>query len=350
MSKINGKSNREAAFDYMRVIAAFGVVIIHVCAMQWKILDIYSSQWISIHVYDMAAKFCVPLFFMISGRFFLDPLREYSISKMIKKELHIGFVFIFWSLVYSLLNVFRVYMNGDEIKQNLNWIIIEFFTGEYHMWFLYAILGLYLITPILRKVTESQKMMQYYLMLFFVFELVWSLFSKFPKIGVLFASVGNSMVFRLTTGYSGYYVLGYYFYKYPLTGRRKKILYWLGAIGIIFTVSITLVVSWISRMPSEELAAYLSPNVAVAAAAIYHFILNKMQHKKAGKIISIISKYSFGCYLIHPFFLWIFEYIGFVPTFFMTFISVPIIAIIALVGSVFLTWIFSKIPYLKEVI
>lgn len=46
----------------MRAVAAITVVVIHVCAMQWRSLNIHSAQWITLTVWDMLCKFSVPLF------------------------------------------------------------------------------------------------------------------------------------------------------------------------------------------------------------------------------------------------------------------------------------------------
>lgn len=342
--------DREACFDYLRIAAALGVIIIHVCAMQWSILDIHSVQWICLHIFDMLMKFSVPIFFMISGRFFLDLTREMSLTKIWKKSLRIIVVFIFWSGVYMILNICRVIGDGDSLKENLNWIIIEFFSGEYHMWFLYAILGLYLVTPLLRKIVENKLLTEYFLILFIVFGLAWPVAEQIPKVGILFTNIGTSMTFRMTTGYVGYYVLGYYLYKYPLSQKKKIIIYALGILSTAFSIVATLLVSWKTGVASEELASYLTLNVALTSAAIYIAILNSLKNKKAKKTVTIISKYSFGCYLIHPLFLWIFEWVGFVPSIFCTAISVPIISLSALILSLLLTVVFNRIPYLRKVI
>lgn len=343
-------NNRESAFDCLRGFSACGVIFIHVCAMQWKTVDVYSAQWTLIHFYDMLMKFSVPVFFMISGRFFLDLSRKMSLRKLLNKILHIIIVFLFWTSVYTFLNIYRVIKDGGDLKENITWIIIEFFKGEYHMWFLYAIIGLYLITPLLRKIVESKWLTEFFLVLFLIFGLIWPLAEQLPKVGVLFINAGNSMVFNMTTGYVGYYMLGYYLYRYPIKAKKKWLLYILGIVGTIFSITSTLIVSWKTGVASEKLASYLTVNVALTSAALYTAVLNCMKNKKGNKVIMLISKYSFGCYLAHPFFLWIFEWIGFMPSVFCAAISVPIISACVLSLSLLLTIVLGKIPYLRRVI
>lgn len=342
--------SREVAFDYLRALSACGVIVIHVCAMQWRKMDVHSVQWLFIHFYDMLMKFSVPIFFMISGRFFLDPSREMPLDKLKDKGLRIIVAFLFWSWIYTLLNIFRVLMAGDSLKDSIKWIIVEFFSGEYHMWFLYAIFGLYLITPLVRKIIESKWLTEYFLTLFLIFGLIWPMVEQIPKIGVFFVNAGDAMEFHLTTGFVGYYILGYYLYRYPPKAKKRTLLYLLGMFGAVFSVVGTLIVSWRIDSASEELASYLTLNVAMTSAALYTAILNGSASKKERKVLLIISKYSFGCYLAHPLILWIFEWIGFIPSVTYTVISIPIISLITLILSLLIAIGFSKLPLLKMVI
>ena len=344
-----GKS-REVAFDYLRALSACGVIVIHVCAMQWRILNVHSVQWVFIHFYDMLMKFSVPIFFMISGRFFLDPSRKMPLAKLRDKGFRIIVAFLFWTSIYTLLNIFRVLMIGDSLIDNIKWIMVEFFSGEYHMWFLYAIFGLYLITPLVRKMVESKWMTEYFLVLFLVFGLIWPMAEQIPKIGIFFINVGDAMVFRMTTGFVGYYILGYYLYRYPPVGKKRILLYILGIFGAVFSIMSTLIVSWYTDSAFEELASYLTLNVAMTSVALYTAILNGLANKMENRVVLIISKYSFGCYLAHPLILWIFEWGGFIPSVTYTVISVPLISLIVLILSLLIAMGLSKLPILKKVI
>lgn len=346
----NKMEGREIAFDYLRVISACGVIVIHVCAMQWRVLDVHSVQWTFIHFYDMLMKFSVPTFFMISGRFFLDPTRRVPLLKLKNKGIRIAVAFLFWTSIYTLLNICRVFIAGDSLKDSVKWIMVEFFSGEYHMWFLYAILGLYLITPLVRKIVEKKWLTEYFILLFLVFGLMWPMVEHLPKIGILFVNAGNAMEFRMTTGYVGYYILGYYLYEYPPEVKKRRVIYILGILGSIFSIVGTWIVSWKTNSAFEELANYLTPNVAITSVAVYIAILNCFMNRKENKIVIMISRYSFGCYLAHPLVLWIFEWIGFVPSISCTVISVPLITLCTLVLSLLITMVISKLPYLKMVI
>lgn len=74
MTELPKRPGRE--YDLMRAVAALAVVMIHTCALRWRALDVQSADWLVLTLWNVPCKFCVPIFFMISGRFNLDPARQ----------------------------------------------------------------------------------------------------------------------------------------------------------------------------------------------------------------------------------------------------------------------------------
>ena len=346
------KEEREYSFDVMRVLAAVSVIIIHVCAMRWRSLDVHSSEWLQIHVYDMLAKFSVPLFFVISGRFLLDPEREENAVSLRKKIIRIAIAFLFWTVVYTILTILRVLFQGDPLKANLNWIIVEFFSGEYHMWYLYAIAGLYLITPFLRLIAKDRKLTEYYLVLAFVFQFLAGVLERVPGVRAIVNAVSEEMVFHYALGFSGYYVLGYYLYRYPPTRRMRRVLYIAGVVGAIVSCALPYYDSIRAGAAEESSAGYLTLNVLLTTAAIYAAILAGFSgnEQKQNRLITRISSLSFGIYLVHPVFLWIFEWLHFYPTFIYPVLGVPLMTLIVLVMSAFAAKLIRKIPVIGRMV
>lgn len=349
MNKVLVKTRRETEYDLLRVISLLGVIVIHVCAMQWRKLEPGTGEWTVLHVYDMLCKFSVPVFFMISGRFMLDPARNCTVKKMLKKAFHIGVVFVFWSAVYTLLNIGRVLHGGGELLEN-KWLFVEFFTGEYHMWFLFTIAGLYILTPLLRYIAASLEMSGYYLALFLVFGSVLPFLEKMPSGGAILAAMNGKLLLDMAVGYSGYYLMGHWLREEKLSPKAEKWLYFGGFAGAVFTVTVTWIASCVSGNANEELAYYLMPNVVLTAAAIYHFVISHGRQLKQSKWISKLAELSFGCYLVHPLFLWIFEWIGLMPTLLHPVIMVPILTGITLLLSLGVTLVMKKVPLLRSVV
>lgn len=142
------KKERVFYLDLMRIIAIFNVIILHIAAYFWAEQPINSYNFNIMTMYDSLVRFCVPLFVMISGILWLNPKKEVDIKNIYRKNiLKIVIAFIFWSSIYSALEV--LFLGGIGIEE----FIWKCVTGHYHMWFLYMIIGLYIITPLIRKIT-----------------------------------------------------------------------------------------------------------------------------------------------------------------------------------------------------
>ena len=124
-------SQRVACYDVLRVAATFAVVALHLSAQHWADTDIYSTAWQAFNLYDSLVRWTVPVFVMISGVFFLAGTQ--SLRQILRKNvLRIVTAFVFWSALYA---AYAYFFN----KCALSTAVTLFFSGHYHMWFLFMI-------------------------------------------------------------------------------------------------------------------------------------------------------------------------------------------------------------------
>ena len=152
----NGLSGpRKQFLDVFRVLATCAVVLMHVLTGAIDVTDTsivpeYRSLLLS--VMDLVT-WCVPIFLLISGYLFLNPKRTLTYPVMIKKYCRrIALAILLFGVPYAASELvvtertFRIMMIPEALKMTLmghTWS---------HMWYLYLILFLYLITPLLKKV------------------------------------------------------------------------------------------------------------------------------------------------------------------------------------------------------
>ena len=152
----NGLSGpRKQFLDVLRVLATYAVVLMHVLTGATDVTDAsivpeYRSLLLS--VMDLVT-WCVPIFLLISGYLFLNPERTLTYPVMIKKYCRrIALAILLFGVPYAASELvvaertFRIRMIPEALKMTLmghTWS---------HMWYLYLILFLYLITPLLKKV------------------------------------------------------------------------------------------------------------------------------------------------------------------------------------------------------
>lgn len=69
------------SYDYLRVVTAFFVVLLHVSANNAVLYnELTVSEWMAGNVYNSSSRWTVPVFFMLSGAFLLDPKRVETIG------------------------------------------------------------------------------------------------------------------------------------------------------------------------------------------------------------------------------------------------------------------------------
>ena len=162
-------------FNLVRLIACFLVVLHHVIAyfeiqkgIDYLFLKTFSNT-------------CVPLFILLSGALLIPKNDNYI--KFFKKRFKSIFIpFLFWITFYSFLRLLIEFFNNT---QNTSLILKNLFGiggyPYYHLWYVYLIVFLYLITPLLRKsikVLPEKYILFTYVILFFIFQVISIKFNK----------------------------------------------------------------------------------------------------------------------------------------------------------------------------
>ena len=152
----NGLSRpRKQFLDVLRVLATCAVVQMHVLTGAIDVTDasiLPEYRGFLLSVMDLVT-WCVPVFLLISGYLFLNPERELTYPVMVKKYCRrIALAILLFGVPYaaSELVVAERTIRPGMIPEALKMAL----TGNTwsHMWYLYLILFLYLITPLLKKV------------------------------------------------------------------------------------------------------------------------------------------------------------------------------------------------------
>ena len=349
--------------DLCRVLAIFGVVMIHIVPMWLYPVD--SFDWNALSFYNSLSRVCVPLFVMISGALLLAPGREVPLKTLYGKYL-LRFVtcLLFWSAMYYL---FIVYARDPSFHwrdfEPRRFIASVLGGHPYHHWFLFMIITLYIISPLLRHIAGSRRLTLYYLALWGVFEIgVYSLQlvgTAFPDLGAtgLFwlgqaDAFANKVTPTMVMGMSGYMVLGYYLHANPPRGAALRLLQVLGLAGLAVTLLGTYAISLRAGQLAE--AFYSARSLAVLAMSVAVFVSARAMWpaatRKENRLLKTVAECSFGVYLIHDFFLVFLGGRGFTPALFSRAVS-PLLVNLAYfclcLGAVYLI---RKIPLARKYI
>ena len=170
-------TKRLVYLDLMRILATFLVIVLHTNSAVWNKKDFNSNYWKAFNLFDAVSRVGVPLFVMISGFFHLDNTHEHTLYTLFFRKLYkLLTSYIFWASFYAYM-----IWKPVSIWQFLSKIV----PGPVHLWYMPMIFGLYVITPILRRITADTFSTQYYLILSVLFTFVLDFLFKINEVGLL---------------------------------------------------------------------------------------------------------------------------------------------------------------------
>lgn len=147
-------------------------------------------------------------------------------------------------------------------------------------------------------------------------------------------------------------MLGYLLAQVRINKRAEALIYVLGVGGLAVTVFAS---AWMAkRQGSTELFSdELTVNVLMMTVAIFVFAkqhTNKpLKSEKAMRVLSYISKCTFGVYLVHPLLIdCLKRFVGITNLSFNPIISIPILALIVFIGSMGISAVLNKNPFVKK--
>ncbi|MCR4946428.1 MAG: acyltransferase family protein [Lachnospiraceae bacterium] len=338
------KTDRKAYLDYLRILATFAVIFLHVSGSAKGEADVNTFYWQVLNFLEGSVRWGVPVFVMISGALFLN--REIPVKKVYTSYvLRMVVAFFVWSFIYAVIRKGTIY---EKLEL--------FLCGEFHMWFIPMITGIYICLPFVKPLVSKEKTIKYFMLISFIFVFVIPeiirLISDFggelstTLAGDLGKTIDNMNMGKLV-GYMSIFVLGFYLDKLDMSGYKCIVIYLLGASGFLFTIMLTAMVSLKTQQSSNDYFGYHTVNVLFEAVLIF-VLLKKtcLKNERINALVARISKCCFGIYLVHPLSWALVRKIYLISGVssdavvyvFITSVSVFLI-------SLFVSWILNFIPY-----
>ena len=349
--KMSVIKRRETELDILRFFSMLSVIAMHVCGGVMKELPSKSFDFIVMNSLITIITWCIPIFVMISGGLFLNPKREITVKKLFTKYIkRFAVAFLFWTIIYQIYYYVSARVNGGE---TLNWkgIICEAITGPYHMWYLYMLTGIYITIPVLRKITESKAITEYFIIVFIIFSFIQNYGVNLPIIGDVISAVMDKTDLPIGATYLGYFILGFYMKNYDISRKIEYALYALTVLLLIANCSI-FAVYVLKDIDGIWSVKYLMPNIVIKSAGIYTFFVKRVSKinfsERTVKIFSKLTEYGFGVYLVHAL---VNEFVGLTGWTAVTvspFVSVPLLTIVIYGVSLAVTVAIRKIPFIGK--
>ena len=264
-------------YDRIRALAIVFIVLLHSSGLTEDIADyppLLRLEYSFLHTVIAAG---IPLFLMLSGALLLG--KEEPVGVFFKKRfLRIIPPFLVWTLVTFTLN--RIMGGSLDALHFIPDYLCRLLNGQIHdiYWFVYVIIGIYLLTPVLRIVCREEKPALYLTAFLGITALCNQLFPDFEL---------TRQVAAPFTGALFCYLAGFVIVRY-LQERTdiRRILYAVGIAVFIFDIVNRLTL----RIPVSSEIFY--------TPGLFAFLLTKAP-ERISPVTSYVSKCSYGIYLSH---------------------------------------------------
>ena len=277
---------RDYKLDLLRVISMIMVVIIHIANYYCRAFnDIDKISYLGALIFNTISRISVPFFFMISGATLLN--RKYDKEKNKERILKKIITLFVITIIYFIWD--KYYMNKD-----INIILLLSKPERKLLWFMYAIIGIYIALPFIKCMVDKMSKEEDKL-----FVILWLIFNGILK----YLNIGNTYLIPIISGtyYLGYFVIGYMiikYYNYINKKRNNKLLLVTSIISFVSVIILTYFISIDCDKHFTKLLTYSNFLIMIASLSSFIYLYFNIKDKE-NIIISKLSNLSFGIYLFH---------------------------------------------------
>ena len=341
--------------DTLRILACTFVVLIHVSEPFIKEFDSISrGDWWFCNGIVSLSRSAVPLFLMLSGALLLHPAKIEPVQVFYRKRLHrIGIPLLFWSIFY-MAHEAMYGKAGLTILKALKKIALGLTTA--HLYFLFAIAGLYLLTPViwiyLKQATRRELL--FGIVLLFIILVGGNMAASFAHFGWL-----GVTAFTRFVPYLGYFLVGYYL-RDMILSRKAFLATCLVCIGSIAATMLGTYVLFFQLDIGRQMELFLplSPTILITTITLFLIISNlvrRQERPNVGKrnIVPTLASATMGVYLIHYWFAerahalgWM-DWLDWLDR---VWLSVLLATFIILGISYSLTFFLGRVPYVRRIV
>lgn len=262
------------AIDIIRIFAFVFIVFLHTLNRQFGV-DVWMGGYAIISI-------GVNLFIMISGYLLLDKTEE-AIVFFKKRILNILPLFLVFNIIYIYFGKIPIMpiLKGKAISAS-------------HFWYIYMILGLYLLTPWLQKVLKyAEKETLFVVFLWFLCNILNPYLRYFNLAEIPFSN------FPLT-GFIGYYILGYFVKKYDNKVKRASFILIIVIYALGFLLSF-LSTKYVLAVTGKRVSDFFDKNSLGTFIMTLSFFVFwcKFNFSKRDRIIKIVADSTYFAFLVH---------------------------------------------------
>ena len=150
---------RKYDISLIRILATFAVILLHTCSTLLDNPDKFlfsSSEGLFLEIVSYSMRWAVPVFFMLTGILLLDCSRVITAEICIKKYVfRMLLVLVIFGLPFAAIKDYMERRSIDfQLVSNAVFAVIND-DGWRHLWYIYYLIGLYLVLPVIKQFTDK---------------------------------------------------------------------------------------------------------------------------------------------------------------------------------------------------
>lgn len=303
------KENRMASFSYLRIAATLGVICMHVASTLTDnpgLFPLTDAERLFYMTVAQCFTWCVPCFLMTTGALLLRREKPIGIADCVfKYARRVLLALLVFGLPYGWIMEYAEV--GRLSPAQLGNAVLRVISNRSfaHMWYLYVIIGIYLLLPVIRAFTDScsERALRYVLLILFAFDFV------LPTASTL---LGIRIAFELPVAscYLFYVLSGHYLFRFrPGWMTRTR-----AVAAAVLLCLMAIVAAYLTEWRgARAVAPYSSPVTAVCAAGVFA-LFSRLSGETPTRVLRL-DEATFGVYLIHPVFIHLmYRVVGATPT------------------------------------
>lgn len=278
------KINRQSNFDLLRIISTFAVVLIHVNANVADSNNISLVGFNFCSLINIITRFSVPCFVMLSGAFILSNEKNADYKHFYAKSFYkIGIPLVIILILSFLIAEMKAIIGGRDLLNP----VFELLSGNLNnCWFMFMLVGVYFLVPIVTRIKKSISNRSYIIGSF-----IWLFVAMISQ---LTSTYSVSWAFGIIFSFVGYFLVGNVIYE-NMSRIKFKGLYFIFAIISYVLLFVYRGITGFSRFSIDAYSNWFSPLIIIASICVFIAFGGIKIKTNLGKL----SGYTYVIYLLH---------------------------------------------------
>lgn len=278
------KVNRQSNYDLLRIISTIAVVLIHVNA---NVADSNNISLVGFNIcslINIITRFSVPCFVMLSGAFILNNEKNADYKHFYAKSFYkIGIPLVIILILSFLIAEMKAIIGGRDLLNP----VFELLSGNLNnCWFMFMLVGLYFLVPIIIRIKKSISNRSYIIGSF-----IWLFVAMISQ---LTSTYSVAWSFGIIFSFVGYFLVGNVIYE-NMSRIKFKGLYFIFAIICYALLFLYRGITGFSKFSIDAYSNWFSPLIIIASICVFIAFSGIKIKASFGKL----SGYTYVLYLLH---------------------------------------------------